>query len=47
MTRAGFKGYYVLLTGDKKTPEDGAEKKIVSDLKLLKKTAYNDLKLSQ
>ena len=37
MTRAGFNGYYVLLTGDKKTPEDGADKKKSFWFKITKK----------
>ena len=42
--RAEIKGCDVLLTGDKKIlADDTDEKKGVSDLKLLNKTAYNEL----
>ena len=50
MERYGIKGYDVLLTGDKKIPiDDPEEKKVkeVSELRLINKTTYNELILSQ
>ena len=50
MERSGIKGYNVLLTGDNKNPADDADKtkeKLVSYLKFLNKTAYNEFILAQ
>ena len=51
MARAGIKGYNILLTGDMKILIDDSEatkgKGVTSKLKLLNKTSYNELILSQ
>ena len=50
MERSGIKVYNVLLTGDNKNPADDADKtkeKLVSYLKFLNKTAYNEFILAQ
>ena len=46
MARSGIKEYHVLITGNKKIPEDDADKTQEKDIaapKLLNFTAYNDL----
>ena len=49
MSRTGIKGYHILITGDKNILVGDALKKIksFSELKLLNKTAYNNLILTQ
>ena len=50
MARTGMKGYPDLLTGARKILSDEAEKiveKVISALKLLNFTAYNELILAQ